>query len=60
VTRPCPICRAAAAPRADNPAFPFCSERCRLIDLGNWLGEQYRVPDEKKEPEPRQADEGDD
>jgi endogenous inhibitor of DNA gyrase (YacG/DUF329 family) len=22
---------------------PFCSERCKLIDLGNWLGEKYRI-----------------
>jgi endogenous inhibitor of DNA gyrase (YacG/DUF329 family) len=26
------------------PSFPFCSERCRLIDLGRWLGEGYRIP----------------
>ena len=25
---------------------PFCSERCRLLDLGNWIGERYRVPSE--------------
>ena len=25
---------------------PFCSERCRLLDLGNWLGERYRAPGE--------------
>jgi endogenous inhibitor of DNA gyrase (YacG/DUF329 family) len=23
--------------------FPFCSERCRLVDLGNWLGGSYRI-----------------
>ena len=38
----CPICQASldddAAPR------PFCSERCKLIDLGHWLGESYRTP----------------
>jgi uncharacterized protein len=45
-TTHCPICRGAAAPRAENPAFPFCCERCRLIDLGRWLGEEYRVPDD--------------
>ena len=43
--RTCPICRGQVAARAENPAFPFCSERCRLIDLGHWLGESYRVPD---------------
>ncbi|MCS6914859.1 MAG: DNA gyrase inhibitor YacG [Myxococcales bacterium] len=36
----CPIC--GAPPSAE--AFPFCSSRCRLIDLGNWLGERYVVP----------------
>ena len=25
---------------------PFCSERCKLLDLGNWVDEKYRVPDE--------------
>jgi hypothetical protein len=42
----CPICRGPAAPRGENPAFPFCGDRCRAIDLGNWLGESYRVPSE--------------
>lgn len=27
-----------------NPDFPFCSERCRLVDLGNWSAEKYRIP----------------
>lgn len=44
---PCPICRKAVAPRAGNRAFPFCSDRCRLLDLGQWLGEGYRVPGER-------------
>ena len=26
-----------------EPCFPFCSERCRLVDLGVWLDERYRV-----------------
>jgi endogenous inhibitor of DNA gyrase (YacG/DUF329 family) len=32
--------------RAAWPSFPFCSQRCRLIDLGRWLGENYHVPAE--------------
>jgi endogenous inhibitor of DNA gyrase (YacG/DUF329 family) len=40
----CPICRGPSGERGDNPTFPFCSDRCRLIDLGNWLGETYRIP----------------
>ena len=40
----CPTCRRAAS--ASDKPFPFCSERCRLVDLGKWLGEDYRIPDE--------------
>lgn len=40
----CPRCRALAPPRADNAAWPFCSERCKLIDLGAWIDEEYRMP----------------
>ncbi|HZS38012.1 MAG TPA: DNA gyrase inhibitor YacG [Polyangia bacterium] len=39
---PCPICKSPVA--ADAPAFPFCSPRCRLIDLGNWLDGKYAIP----------------
>jgi hypothetical protein len=39
----CPICHTEVA-RQENPYRPFCSERCRTIDLGNWLGERYRIP----------------
>lgn len=52
--RTCPICHKPAAARVDNPAFPFCSRRCRLVDLGRWLGEEYRVPEG---PEAEQEDE---
>jgi hypothetical protein len=36
-------------PDEDGPArrlFPFCSERCHLIELGMWLSEEYRIPDQ--------------
>ena len=42
----CPICRKAVAPRAANDAYPFCSPRCKLLDLDRWLGEAYRIPAE--------------
>jgi endogenous inhibitor of DNA gyrase (YacG/DUF329 family) len=42
----CPICKRTAAPRGDNAAFPFCSARCKQVDLGQWLDEGYRVPGE--------------
>jgi len=35
------------APRAANPAFPFCSHRCRLLDLGRWMDGAYRIPGER-------------
>jgi endogenous inhibitor of DNA gyrase (YacG/DUF329 family) len=38
----CPICRKEVA--FDGPEMPFCSERCRLIDLGNWASEKYVIP----------------
>jgi endogenous inhibitor of DNA gyrase (YacG/DUF329 family) len=40
----CPICkRPLAAGPAEQPFAPFCSERCRLVDLGSWLDGAYRV-----------------
>ncbi|MDA8098151.1 MAG: DNA gyrase inhibitor YacG [Nitrospiraceae bacterium] len=42
----CPICKKERAWK-DNPFRPFCSERCRLIDLGQWAGERYRIPGER-------------
>jgi uncharacterized protein len=41
----CPTCRRVSV-KDGNKLFPFCSERCHLIDLGRWLSEDYRVPDE--------------
>lgn len=41
----CPTCKKAIA--ADQPEFrPFCSKRCKLIDLGKWLDGSYAVPGE--------------
>jgi uncharacterized protein len=40
----CPICARTAQPREVNTAFPFCSARCRQVDLGRWLDEAYRIP----------------
>jgi len=47
----CPICKKSVLPRAENEAFPFCSERCKLIDLGHWLDGTYRVPGRAEEEE---------
>jgi len=37
----CPICKKAA--KDTNPEFPFCSERCRTIDLGRWASGAYVI-----------------
>ena len=38
----CPICKKPTDSDSDKD-FPFCSERCRLMDLGNWASEKYKV-----------------
>jgi endogenous inhibitor of DNA gyrase (YacG/DUF329 family) len=38
----CPICK-AETDSAVHADFPFCSERCRMLDLGNWASEKYVV-----------------
>ena len=54
----CPTCRAVVRWEG-NPDRPFCSERCRLSDLGAWVTEQYRIPSTSTEPEAPDADEDD-
>ena len=44
----CPICKKEVQP--GDPELPFCSERCRLIDLGNWASEKYVIPGQPAEP----------
>ncbi len=39
----CPQCGKATPYRTDIPFRPFCSERCKLMDLGAWASEDYRV-----------------
>lgn len=69
---PCPICR-KMTDWYDNPYRPFCSERCKLLDLGAWASEGYRVPgepvshepsagkeEEKTEPKDKEEDKEDD
>ncbi|XXF80799.1 DNA gyrase inhibitor YacG [Myxococcaceae bacterium GXIMD 01537] len=53
----CPTCKKPAPSRASgNAYFPFCSRRCRAVDLGRWLGEEYRMPtgsaDEQEDEQP--------
>ena len=41
MTLKCPICKRPV--KLGDPDFPFCCERCRTIDLGNWSSEKYRI-----------------
>jgi endogenous inhibitor of DNA gyrase (YacG/DUF329 family) len=46
----CPVC----SKRFDSnqsASMPFCGDRCRQIDLGRWLGEEYSVPVERRDDE---------
>ena len=47
----CPICGRAMEGQSPKvwPQFPFCSARCKTIDLGRWLRESYRLPAEEKD-----------
>ena len=47
----CPTCNTAVAWTGENRWRPFCSERCKLIDLGQWATEKYRVPVVKSDPD---------
>ncbi|MDA7748732.1 MAG: DNA gyrase inhibitor YacG [Litorivicinaceae bacterium] len=47
----CPTCKNEARYHSDNPHRPFCSERCRLIDLGEWADEGHRIPGQPIPPD---------
>lgn len=47
----CPTCSKAVDWTPENRWRPFCSERCKLIDLGQWATEKYRVPVSKPDPD---------
>jgi len=55
----CPTCKGPVVKGAPGveKLFPFCSERCHLVDLGRWFGEEYRIPEE---PDHRASAPGDD
>lgn len=62
----CPICRKTfeVGTLADLPTFPFCTERCRLVDLGRWIDGDYAIPGAPAPsggltPTPSMDDEGD-
>jgi endogenous inhibitor of DNA gyrase (YacG/DUF329 family) len=57
-TVPCPRCGAQAPYSPENPWRPFCSERCRSIDLGAWATESYRIPVAAPSEQEQVPDEG--
>ncbi len=46
----CPTCGSTVEWVPSNAWRPFCSERCKVIDLGAWASEDYRVPAEESDP----------
>jgi len=55
----CPTCGKAVEWGPQSPYRPFCSERCKLIDLGAWASEKFRVPVAEENDEPESAETGD-
>lgn len=51
----CPHCGASVEWTTNNPARPFCSERCKLIDLGAWASERYRIVTDDAETQPTET-----
>lgn len=47
----CPTCDMLADPEVAKKNLPFCSDRCRLIDLGRWLNEEHALPCEAADEE---------
>ena len=45
----CPTCKSAVT--TDNENFPFCSDRCRLLDLGKWASGDYKISSPVLDPE---------
>jgi endogenous inhibitor of DNA gyrase (YacG/DUF329 family) len=55
----CPICKKQIQFEqfSDQPAFPFCSDRCKLIDLGRWIDGDYKISRELNDDELDQVEE---
>jgi len=59
----CPACKRQVRVLQEDPQalprfFPFCSERCKLIDLGAWLDAEYRIPSQPDDESDHPAQEG--
>ena len=46
----CPRCGTSTRLDPQNPWRPFCSERCKLIDLGDWMSGRYALPVQEEDP----------
>ncbi len=57
VTIRCPICDKEVA--FEDPYMPFCSDRCRIIDLGNWASEKYVISTPTQQNELEDVEESD-
>lgn len=53
----CAICKKNTT-WEENPWRPFCSEQCRMIDLGSWMSEEYRIAGKKEEEEDEESQTG--
>ncbi|MGO9013667.1 MAG: DNA gyrase inhibitor YacG [Dissulfurispiraceae bacterium] len=51
----CPICKKKTT-WEENPYKPFCSERCKMIDLGKWASDEYKVPGEDTENDKKKTE----
>ena len=47
----CPQCGKEVVWSSENRYRPFCSERCKMIDLGQWASEEYRIPENEQQPD---------
>jgi endogenous inhibitor of DNA gyrase (YacG/DUF329 family) len=53
----CPTCKKPVTWTPENNWRPFCSERCKMVDLGDWFEERNRIPDETEPAFPKESTE---
>lgn len=51
----CPQCRQPSSLEASNRYRPFCSERCKLLDLGEWFAEKHSIPVTESDADPDES-----